>query len=113
VPAEGFVAPVPIERVFHALADPTRRLLVERLSGGPVSVSQLAEPLPVSLAAVMQHLQVLEECGIVRTQKLGRVRTCQMEPAGLSRLETWIRDRKSQWEQRLDRLGELLADEEG
>lgn len=104
---------IPIERVFHALADPTRRLLVERLSGGPVSVSQLAEPLPVSLAAVMQHLQVLEESGIVRTQKLGRVRTCQMEPAGLSRIEGWIAERKSQWERRFDRLGDLLAEEEG
>jgi DNA-binding transcriptional ArsR family regulator len=104
---------VPIERVFHALADPTRRLLVERLSGGPVSVSQLAEPLPVSLAAVMQHLQVLEECGIVRTQKLGRVRTCQIETAGLSRIEGWIRERKSQWERRFDRLGEVLREDEG
>jgi DNA-binding transcriptional ArsR family regulator len=99
-----------IHRVFHALSDPTRRAIVERLSDGPVSVSQLAQPLVISLAAVVQHLQVLEESGLVRTTKLGRVRTCRMEPAGLSVMEQWIKDRRASWERKFDRLGELLAE---
>jgi DNA-binding transcriptional ArsR family regulator len=99
-----------IDRIFHALGDPTRRAIVEKLSEGPISVSHLAEPLSISLAAVVQHLQVLEESGVVRTEKLGRVRTCQIEPAGLSAAEKWIRDRRTIWEKRLDRLGDLLAE---
>jgi len=99
-----------IDRIFHALGDPTRRAIVEKLSEGPISVSRLAEPLSISLAAVVQHLQVLEESGLVRTEKLGRVRTCQIEPAGLSSAEQWIRDRRTIWEKRLDRLGDLLAE---
>ena len=99
-------------RVFHALGDPTRRAIVEMLSGGPQSVSRLAAPLDITLTAVAQHLQVLEESGLVRTEKLGRVRTCSIEAAGLKVLEQWIRDRRSPWERRLDRLGELL-DEPG
>lgn len=86
--------------------------MVERLSRGPVSTSQLAEPLSVSLAAVVQHLQVLEECGIVRTQKVGRVRTCSIAPEGLMVAEQWISERKALWERRMDRLGDLLAEEE-
>ncbi|MGA7409421.1 MAG: metalloregulator ArsR/SmtB family transcription factor [Bryobacteraceae bacterium] len=102
-----------VDRVFHALGDPTRRAIMERLSQGPISVSRLAEPLEMSLAAVVQHLQVLEESGLVRTEKLGRVRTCSIEPAGLSVASKWIGDRRSMWERRLDRLGDLLAEPEG
>ena len=101
---------VNIDRVFHALGDPTRRAIVERLSQGPISVSRLAEPLDVTLAAVVQHLQVLEESGLVQTEKIGRVRTCSLEPGGLSVAEKWIDDRRSMWERRLDRLGDLLAE---
>ena len=101
-----------VDLVFHALGDATRRAIVEKLSEGPISVSRLAEPLAMTLAAVVQHLQVLEESGLVRTEKVGRVRTCRVAPAGLSTAEQWIRDRRSQWERRLDRLGELLAEPE-
>ncbi len=99
-----------IDRVFHALGDPTRRALLEKLSEGPISVSRLAEPLAITLAAVVQHLQVLEESGLVHTEKLGRVRTCRIEPAGLKVAEQWIVDRRSVWDRRLDRLGDLLAE---
>ena len=99
-----------IDRVFHALGDPTRRRIVEKLSERPMSVSRLAEPLDITLAAVVQHLQVLEECGLVRTEKVGRVRTCRIEPGGLIVAEQWIGDRRSIWERRLDRLGDLLAE---
>jgi DNA-binding transcriptional ArsR family regulator len=85
---------------------------VEQLSRGPISVSNLAKPLNVILAAVVQHLQVLEDSGLVRTAKVGRVRTCRMETAGLSVAERWIANRRSMWEQRLDRLGDLLAEPE-
>ena len=101
-----------IDRIFHALGDPTRRALMEVLTDGPVSVSKLAEPLSISLAAVVQHLQILEECGLVHTEKVGRVRTCRIEPMGLDAAEGWIRARRSRWEQRLDRLGQLLDEEE-
>lgn len=97
-------------QVFHALGDATRRALLERLSEGPVSVSRLAEPLDMTLAAVVQHLQILEESGLVHTEKIGRVRTCQIEPAGLSAAERWIADRRTAWERRLDRLGKLLEE---
>src|SRR5258706_16418543 len=99
-----------IDLVFHALGDPSRRAIVKRLSQGPISVSQLAEPLAITLAAVVQHLQVLEESGLVQTEKVGRVRTCRIEPAGLSAAEQWIGDLRSMWERRLDRLGDLLAE---
>jgi DNA-binding transcriptional ArsR family regulator len=98
-----------LDLMFQALADPGRRLMVERLSKGPSSVSQLAEPLDMSLSAVVQHLQVLEASGLVRTEKVGRVRTCTIEPKALSLAEKWISDRRTQWERRLDRLGEYLA----
>src|ERR1700724_4556642 len=103
---------VNVERVFHALGDPTRRAIVEKLSQGPISVSRLAEPLDITLAAVVQHLQVLEKSGLVQTEKIGRVRTCRIEPAGLSAAEKWIGDRRSMWERRFDRLGDLLAEPE-
>jgi DNA-binding transcriptional ArsR family regulator len=99
-----------VNRVFHALGDPTRRAIVEKLSEGPISVSRLAKPLDMTLAAVVQHLQVLEKSGLVRTEKVGRVRTCQIEPRGLTVAERWIDDRRSLWEKRLDRLGDLLAE---
>lgn len=102
------MAKVNIERVFHALGDPTRRAIVERLSEGPVSISGLAAPLGITLTAVAQHMQVLEESGLARTEKLGRVRTCSIDTVGLKALEQWIRDRRSPWERRLERLGELL-----
>jgi DNA-binding transcriptional ArsR family regulator len=99
-----------VDHVFHALADPSRRLIVERLSMGPASVSELAHPLPMSLPAVVQHLQVLEGSGLVRSEKVGRVRTCRIEPVALRPVERWISARRSSWEQRLDRLGDYLAD---
>src|SRR5271166_934608 len=99
-----------IDRVFHALGDATRRSILEKVIQGPISVSRLAEPLDMTLTAVVQHLQVLEESGLVQTEKVGRVRTCRIETAGFSVLEQWIRDRRSMWERRLDRLGDLLAE---
>lgn len=99
-----------VARVFHALADPTRRAIVEKLSAGPLSVSRLAEPLGITLTAVMQHLQVLEESGLAHTEKVGRVRTCRLETEGFSVLQEWIDAQKSTWDRRLDRLGELLAE---
>ena len=98
------------DRVFHALGDPTRRAIVARLSRGPLSVSSLAQPRDMTLTAVAQHLQVLEESGLVRTGKTGRVRTCHLETAGLLAAERWIRGCRSVWESRLDRLGEILAE---
>jgi DNA-binding transcriptional ArsR family regulator len=99
-----------IDRVFQALGDPTRRAIMEKLSQGPISVSLLAEPLDITLAAVVQHLQVLEESGLVQTEKVGRVRTCRIEPAGLAVAQKWIADRRTTWERRLDRLGDLLTE---
>lgn len=101
--------PAPLDRVFHALADPARRAMLERLTRGPASVSELARPLAMTLPAVVQHLAVLEGSGLVTTRKLGRVRTCQIEAGSLQRAEQWINDRRLQWERRLDRLGDYLA----
>ena len=98
--------------VFHALGDPTRRAIIDRLSRGPISVSQLAGPLAITLAAVVQHLQVLEESGLVRTAKLGRVRTCSLEPAGLQVAAQWIEERRLHWDRALDSLGRLLEEDE-
>jgi len=103
---------VNIETVFHALGDPTRRAMVDRLSKGPLSVSKLAEPLKITLTAVVQHLQVLEESGLVHTEKLGRVRMCRLDPAGFDALEQWVREHRSMWERRLDKLGEVLDEGE-
>jgi DNA-binding transcriptional ArsR family regulator len=97
-----------LDRLFHALADPARRAMVERLSRGPAPVSELARPLPMSLPAAMQHLGVLEAAGLVRTQKTGRVRTCAIEPGALSLAEQWINARRIEWQRRLDRLDEYL-----
>lgn len=100
-----------IDRLFHALGDATRRAMLDRLTERPHSVSGLAVPLGVTLTAVAQHLQVLEECGLVRTEKVGRVRTCRIHPEGFDRLERWVREHRTVWEMRLDRLGDLLAEE--
>jgi DNA-binding transcriptional ArsR family regulator len=96
-----------LDPLFHALADPSRRLMLERLSRGPASVSELAQPLPMSLPAVIQHLHVLEASGLVRSEKVGRVRTCSIEHSALGTAERWIAARRKAWERRLDRLGEL------
>jgi DNA-binding transcriptional ArsR family regulator len=97
-----------LDRTFHALSDPTRRAMVQRLARGPASVSELAKPLSISLPAVMQHLQVLEASGIVKSAKVGRVRTCSVEAKVLTQAEQWIAQRREQWERKLDRLGEYL-----
>jgi DNA-binding transcriptional ArsR family regulator len=101
-----------VDLLFHALADSTRRAMVDRLTRGPASVSELARPFEMSLPAVVQHLHVLEASGLVRSQKLGRVRTCTVEPAALRTAERWIAERRTFWEQSLDRLGEYLAAED-
>jgi DNA-binding transcriptional ArsR family regulator len=101
---------IPLDQLFHALADPTRRALVEQLSRAPAPVSELARRLPMSLPGVMQHLQVLEASGLVRSDKVGRVRTCRLEPEALRTAERWISERREGWERRLDRLGDYLAE---
>lgn len=98
-----------VDAVFAALADPTRRRIVEQLGRGPASVSDLAKPLPISLPAVVQHLQVLEASGLVRSEKVGRVRTCRLEVKRLDTVQDWIDARRRTWERRLDRLGDYLA----
>jgi len=100
-----------LDGIFQALADPTRRAIVERLINRPASVSELAAPLPMSMAAVMQHLQVLEACGLVRSEKIGRVRTCQIEPATIRFAERWLAEQRTEWERRLDHLAETLEGE--
>jgi DNA-binding transcriptional ArsR family regulator len=97
-----------MDRVFHALGDPTRRAILDRLSEGPLSVSNLAAPLGITLTAVAQHLQILEECGLAHTEKVGRVRTCRIGTAGFDALERWVREHRTVWERRLDRLSGLL-----
>ena len=94
--------------MLAALADPTRRWIVERLGNGPASVTTLAAPLPMSLPAVVQHLHVLERSGLVVSEKRGRVRTCRLDPERLATVEDWIVARRRTWERNLDRLGEVL-----
>jgi DNA-binding transcriptional ArsR family regulator len=84
--------------------------MVERLTEGPASISQLAEPLDMSLAAVVQHVQVLEACGLVKTKKVGRTRMCRIEPSAMTAAERWMADRRRGWEDRLNQLGDVLAD---
>jgi DNA-binding transcriptional ArsR family regulator len=103
---------VKIDRVFHALGDATRRAMLERLTAGPMSVSLLGEPFQMTLAAVVQHLQVLEEAGLVKTEKTGRVRSCRVEAAGLRAAEQWLRDRRPEWDRKLDILDELLMEKD-
>jgi DNA-binding transcriptional ArsR family regulator len=97
-----------LDSLYQALADPSRRAMIARLTLGPASVSELARPLPMSLPAVVQHLAVLEASGLVRSEKIGRVRTCRIEPQALGKAEEWIARRREEWEQRLDRLGDYL-----
>lgn len=101
-----------LDRTFAALADPARRAMVERLVTGPATVTELALPLPMSLPAVMLHLKVLEEAGLVTSKKEGRVRTCRIDPEKLSMAERWVAERRAMWEQNLDRLGAFLDAEE-
>ena len=100
-----------VDLLFQALADPGRRAMVDRLTRGPASVSELARPLPMSLPAVVQHLHLLEASGLVRSEKLGRVRTCSIEPTTLRTAEAWVAQRRTTWERRLDRLGGFLAEQ--
>jgi DNA-binding transcriptional ArsR family regulator len=100
----------PIDRVLHALADPTRRAMVERLWSGPASVSELAAPFAVTLSAIGQHLSLLEDSGLVRSAKVGRVRTVELVPAALAPAERWFADHRARWERRLDRLATVLAE---
>lgn len=101
---------VTIDRALRALAEPTRRAMVERLSSGALSVSELAKPFDMTLAAIVQHLQVLEKSGLVRTEKIGRTRLCHLRAGGFTLLEQWLAARRRLWERRLDRLGEYLED---
>lgn len=103
--------PDDVDRLFHALGDPTRRAILARLSLGPSSASGLAAPLGVTVTAIGQHLQVLEACRLVRTEKLGRVRSCRIDPAGFARLEAWLAQHRSLWETRFDRLGDVLDED--
>ena len=100
-----------IDRLFHALGDPTRRAILGRLSLGPQSVSGLAGPLSITVTAVAQHLQVLEQSRLVHTEKLGRVRTCRIETIGFDAVEQWIAEHRTMWEERFDRLGEVLGED--
>jgi DNA-binding transcriptional ArsR family regulator len=102
---------IDLDRTFQALADKSRRSMVERLTVGPASISQLAEPLDMSLAAVVQHVQVLEACGLVKTRKVGRTRMCRIEPSAMTAAERWMADRRRGWEDRLERLSDVLSDE--
>jgi DNA-binding transcriptional ArsR family regulator len=97
-----------LDRAFQALADPARRGMLARLSQGPATVSELAEPLRMSLPAVLQHLQALEASGLIRSEKKGRVRTCQLEPGVLSAAENWLHERRAEWEARLDRFDDYV-----
>ena len=101
----------PVDDVFRALGDPTRRGMVEHLGGGPATVSQLAQPLGITLSAVVQQLAVLESAGLVISEKVGRTRTCRLEPAGLRLATDWFAGQRAAWERRLDRLGDVLADD--
>lgn len=101
----------PIDDVFRALGDPTRRSMVEHLVRGAASVSELAKPLEITLSAVVQHLAILESSGLVRSEKLGRTRICRIEPIGLQLAADWFAGQRALWERRLDRLGDVLAED--
>jgi DNA-binding transcriptional ArsR family regulator len=97
-----------VDLAFQALADGTRRAMVARLARGPASVTELAAPLKMSMPSVMQHLDVLQRSGLVRSEKVGRVRTCRLEPGPMRTVEHWIAERRATWETRLDLLGQVL-----
>ena len=103
--------PDTLDRAFHALSDPSRRQMLHRLAEGPASVSELARPLQITLAAVVQHVQVLEASGLVESRKTGRVRTCSISEDGLRSAEQWLTDRRTVWQRRLDRLGVVLDEQ--
>jgi len=100
-----------MDRVFHALSDPTRLAMVERLSLGPATVTELAAPFDVTLSAIGQHLRLLEDTGLVHTHKAGRVRTVELARERMAEVETWFANHRARWVSRLDALGDLLADE--
>jgi DNA-binding transcriptional ArsR family regulator len=102
----------PLDKAFHALADATRRGILDRLSQGPASVSELARPYSASLAAIHQHVQVLEASGLILTEKRGRTRECRISSEAVRRVETWLSERRLLWEDRFDRLGRLVETEE-
>lgn len=104
--------PEVLDRTFHALADPHRRQMLETLAAGPMSVSELARPLPMTLAAVVQHVHVLEASGLIASRKTGRVRVCEIKAGAVRTAEQWLTARRTVWERRLDRLGDVL-DEQG
>jgi len=108
--SEGAPVDLPVDLLFQALSDPTRRLMVDRLSRGPASVSELAEPFDMSLPAIVQHLHVLEHSGLVCSEKVGRVRTCSIQTEAMRTAEQWISQRRAFWEKSLDRLGDYLAE---
>ena len=101
----------PVDEVFRALGDPTRRSMVEHLVRGQATVSELARPLEITLSAVVQHLAVLESAGLVSSEKVGRTRTCRLEPARLRLAADWFAGQRAAWERRLDRLGDVLAED--
>lgn len=102
---------LPMDRIFHALADPTRLAMVDRLARGPATVTELAAPFDVTLTSIGQHLKLLESTGLVRTRKEGRVRTVELASERMAEIEAWFREHRARWERRLDALGDLLADE--
>jgi DNA-binding transcriptional ArsR family regulator len=103
---------IDIDRIFHALGDGARRGMLERLGYGPMSVSRLGEPMGMSLAAVVQHLQILEEAGLVKTEKVGRVRSCRIDVSGLDAAREWLSARRPEWDRAMDRLGDFLEETE-
>jgi DNA-binding transcriptional ArsR family regulator len=103
-------SPPAADAVFHAIADANRRAIIERLTSGPATVSELARFLGVTIAATVQHVQVLQASELVRSEKVGRVRTCQIDPSGLRHAEAWLRLQRTTWEHRLDRLGDVLGE---
>ena len=103
---------IKIDQVFHALGDPTRRAILEKLSEAPTSVTNLAAPLNVTPTAVIQHLQILEQSGLVHTEKLGRIRTCRLQTTGIEVAQKWLSARRTIWDRRLDKLATLLAEEQ-
>ena len=102
--------PAQLDRVFQALADPTRRAVLERLRRGPAPMSELAQPFPMALPSFAQHLDVLERCGLVRSRKAGRVRTYRFSPRPLQVADRWLARQREAWERRLDQLDDVLTD---
>jgi DNA-binding transcriptional ArsR family regulator len=102
-----------LDHVFHALSDPTRRAIVRRLSRGPASVSELAKPFGMAMPSLLQHLKVLESSRLIRSEKIGRVRTCQMQPSALGLAEGWLAEQRALWQGRVDRIEAYVATLQG